>query len=87
MPLKKLSGVALSRFRASIAPMQAPDPVTPEYMRELIEGAGMTQGEAARLLRMSPRAVRFWLAGDRAIPWAMAECLRAYLARKPPNLG
>lgn len=65
---------------------RAPDPVPPEYLRDLIEGVGMTQSEAARLLRVAPRTVRSWLAAERAIPWAMAECLRAYLARKPPNL-
>jgi plasmid maintenance system antidote protein VapI len=65
----------------------APDPVTPEYLRAMIEGAGMTQGAAARLLHIAPRTVRAWLAAERAIPWAMAECLRSYLARTPPKLG
>jgi transcriptional regulator with XRE-family HTH domain len=67
--------------------MSAPNPPSPEYLRKLIEDAGITQAKAAELLGVAPRTVRSWLSGDNAIPWAMAECLRAYLARKPPDLG
>ena len=56
--------------------MISPDPVTPAYLRSLIEGAGISQGQAARMLRVDPRTLRRWLAGDRACPWMAAELLR-----------
>jgi hypothetical protein len=54
----------------------APDPVTTAYLLQLIDMAGISQQEAARQLRVDPRTMRRWLAGDCSIPWANAELLR-----------
>ena len=66
---------------------QAPDPVPQEWLRSLIEGAGITQGEAARLLHVSPQVMRRWVAPDdasmaRSCPWPAAELLRRILAER-----
>lgn len=63
---------------------EAPDPVPHEWLRSLIEGAGITQGEAARLLHVSPQVVRRWVAPPdasmaRPCPWPAAELLRRIL--------
>jgi transcriptional regulator with XRE-family HTH domain len=62
------------------ADADAPDPTPPDWLRALIEGAGITQREAARRLHVEERSIRRWLAGDRAIPWSAAELLRRLLA-------
>lgn len=56
-----------------------PDLTTPAGLRARIEAAGITQGEAARLLRVDERTVRRWLAGDVPIPAAAACLLDALL--------
>ena len=65
--------------------MTAPDPVTPAYLRSLIEGAGISQGQAAQMLRVDPRTLRRWLAGDRACPWMAAELLRRMVNEPGPD--
>ena len=65
--------------------MITPDPVPPDYLRSLIDGAGITQGEAARLLHVDPATLRRWVsppstASHRECPWAAAELLRRILA-------
>ena len=57
----------------------APDPVTPGYVLQLIDMAGISQQEAARQLRVDPRTMRRWLAGERSCSWANAELLRRLL--------
>jgi hypothetical protein len=60
---------------------ETPDPVPPQYLRGLIASAGITQGNAAKLLHVDPTTLRKWLApptaaSHRACPWAAAELLR-----------
>lgn len=43
----------------------------PDYLRSLIEGAGISQLEVARRLGISGRAVRLYLAGARPIPYTV----------------
>lgn len=67
--------------------MKAPNPVPHGYLRRLIEGAGLTQGEAADMLRVDPSTMRRWLMpptcpSHRQVPWAAAELLRRMTARK-----
>lgn len=67
--------------------MKTPDPVPPGWLRRLIEGAGLTQGEAADMLRVDHSTMRRWLAPPmspsyRQVPWAAAELLRRMTARK-----
>lgn len=65
--------------------MKSPDArkhynTSPDYLRGLIALAGISQREAARRLGCSERAMRYWLAGGEAIPYAAQYCLEA-LAR------
>lgn len=53
----------------------------PDYLRELIDAAGISQQEAARRLGIDPRTMRRYLSGSRAIPYAAQYCLEA-LAKK-----
>lgn len=50
--------------------------MTPTDFRSIIEGLHLTQMEASRVLGVSGRAVRAWIAGDRAIPEPLAKLLR-----------
>lgn len=52
----------------------------PEYLRDLIVAAGLTQSAAAHLMGIAPRSMRQYLAGDRPVPYLVqfaAECLAA----------
>lgn len=40
----------------------------PEYLRALLAQAGLSQREAARRLGLSPRALRYYCAGERTMP-------------------
>lgn len=53
----------------------APHPVTITYLLALCEQVG-GQRAAARLIRVSDRTLRRWIAGDFACPWCAAELLR-----------
>ena len=53
----------------------APDPVPPEYVRQLCVKVG-GQCQAARLLRIDSRTVRRWIAGETSCHWHVAELLR-----------
>ncbi len=48
-----------------------PDPTTynpsPEYLRALLASAGVSQSEAARLLRIDPRTMRSYLSDAAAV--------------------
>jgi len=59
-----------------VAWSSTPDPVTVYWLRALIRAAGLTQGEAARLLHVHPQTMRRWATGAREIPWAPVELLR-----------
>jgi len=66
----------------------APDPITVDWLRELLERHQITQREAARLLHVDDVTVRRWCTGTRAIPWAAGELLRRLLtAPMGANLG
>ena len=43
----------------------------PDYLRSLIEGAGLTQSAAAKQIGIAPRSMRAYLAGDRPIPYTV----------------
>jgi hypothetical protein len=62
-----------------------PDPVPWVWLRDLIQAGDITQGEAARLLHVSPQVVRRWVAPPEAsmarpCPWPAAELLRRILS-------
>ena len=42
--------------------------MTPTEIRETIERLGLNQVQAANVLGVTPRCVRFWLSGQRKIP-------------------
>jgi DNA-binding transcriptional regulator YiaG len=49
------------------------------YVRKLLDKAGVSQREAARILGVTDRAMRFWCAGE-TIPYTVQfalECLAA----------
>jgi DNA-binding transcriptional regulator YiaG len=62
---------------------QAPDPITQEWLRSLLEGAQVTQQEAAKLLHVDDRTMRRWCCGERAMPWAAGELLRRLVTGRP----
>lgn len=62
--------------------MEAPDPVTVDWLRDLLERHAITQREAARMLRVSDVTARRWATGTREMPWSAAELLRRLLAER-----
>lgn len=69
----------------SAIPQDAPPDVLVDLLRTMIASAGITQGEAARLLGVAPRTVRSWLeAGERRrqVPWSCVELLRRLLCER-----
>lgn len=48
-------------------------------LREALEELGISQREAARRLRVSPRTVRYWVAGDREIPGPVEVLVECWL--------
>ena len=56
-------------------------PPTAEEIRALCDAVG-GQSAAARLLHVTSRAVRLWVAGDRRAPWMAAELLRRIAAER-----
>jgi hypothetical protein len=57
------------------APAQMRRP-TPDELRELARAAGLTGGEAARLLDVHPRTWRKWVGGERPCPAAVYYALQ-----------
>ena len=43
----------------------------PDYLRSLIEGAGSSQNEVAKRIGISARSMRYYLAGERPIPYTI----------------
>lgn len=55
--------------------------MTPTQYQAAIDRLGLSQVGAARLLGVDPRTSRRWVAGDLAIPRAVALALRLMLAQ------
>jgi hypothetical protein len=63
----------------TLSPTPTPTPVTRGWLLALLAEHGVSQCGAARLLRVNPRTMRRWCAGDSTMPWAAAELLRIRL--------
>ena len=49
--------------------------MTPADFRATLDRLGLSQLAAARLLRVTGRVVRMWVAGDRPVPFLVARVL------------
>ncbi len=47
----------------------------PEYVAELLEKIDLLQLEVAALIGVTDRAIRYWVAGEKPIPYAAQFCL------------
>lgn len=56
--------------------------MTPEKLRSLLENHGISQREAARLIRVTNQTMGRWAAGKAEIPWAAGELLRRILTER-----
>lgn len=63
-------------------PMHAPDPITKDWLRDLLESTHTTQAEAARFLHVDDRTMRKWATGERQMPWASGELLRRMIGKR-----
>lgn len=54
------------------ATLHNPDP---EYIRTLVAATGLSQQAAARQIGISPRAMRYYLAGENEAPYPVQYCL------------
>ena len=54
-------------------------PMTPKQFRAALRRLRVNQTEAAQRLGVTPRAVRFWIAGERRIPEPVRILLRTWL--------
>lgn len=52
-----------------------------EEFQDALDRLGISQVEAARRLRVSDRAVRFWVAGDRKIPGPVEVLVECWLEK------
>jgi len=48
---------------------------SPDYLRSLIEGAGLSQRGAARIVGVGERTMRHYLRGDTECPYSVQFCL------------
>ena len=48
---------------------------SPEYLRSLIEGAGLSQRKAALVCGIGDRTMRYYLSGGHKCPYAVQFCL------------
>lgn len=49
----------------------------PDYLRELIDRAGLSQREAARRIGISERVMRYYLSGEREAPYPVQYALES----------
>ena len=56
--------------------------MTPSELKRHLQRVGMGQMEAARCLKVNPRTVRRWIAGDSPIPEAVAQLVALWPSRK-----
>lgn len=50
----------------------------PEYFSQLVESAGMSQGELAKIIGHDARTLRRWMTGERKFPYSVqfiVECV------------
>ncbi|MDQ0473775.1 helix-turn-helix domain-containing protein [Labrys wisconsinensis] len=59
--------------------------MTGDELKAILDAAGLSQADFARLLGVTSRAVNLWMVGDRAIP-GPAEAYLRLLGALPPNL-
>ena len=53
----------------------------PEYLRALLDQAGMSQREAARRIGISERVMRYYLAGEREAPYPVQYAIERLAGR------
>ncbi len=60
-------------------------PITARQLRSTLKRLGLSQVAAAARLGVAPRTMRYWVAGERRIPEAVALLLRLWVraARRP----
>ena len=59
--------------------------MTAQEFRDAIAKLGINQVQAARALRVDPRTVRRWIAGDVEIPGPVEVLLEGWLKRGMPS--
>lgn len=52
----------------------------PAYLRELLARAGISQRAAARALDLDERSIRYYVAGEKEMPYTVQYCLEALAA-------
>lgn len=57
--------------------------MTPAALRELMVTKGLGADEVAEMVHATPRAVYYWLAGERAMPAVSTELLELKTAMLP----
>lgn len=55
-------------------------PMTPRQLRAALKRLGLNQVALARAVGVTPRAVRFWLAGTYPVPEPVVRLVRTWLA-------
>jgi len=75
------------QVRHSVPTLPLCMPMTPKHFRAALKRLGMNQTNAAKRLGVTPRAVRFWVAGDRSIPEPVVILLRTWMAASPKRGG
>lgn len=56
--------------------------MTADELRSTLDSLSLSQLGAARLLRVTGRVVRMWVAGDRPVPFLVGRVLTLMLAGK-----
>lgn len=56
----------------------------PEYLRALLEQAGLSQREAARRIGISERVMRYYVAGERVAPYPVQYALQMLAEAQVP---
>ncbi len=55
--------------------------LTPKQLRRALKDLELTQEELARRLKVDPRTVRRWIAGDYPVPESVALLFKSWLRR------